>query len=103
MCLQRQLLAMHAPPPTHESLLVWQASMDLVAAVYRLTKLLPIDERYGLSSQLRRAAVSVAVNIAEGSGRVARGDFLHFLSISRGSLREVECFLSVTERLELAK
>jgi four helix bundle protein len=90
---------MHAVATTHKDLIVWQVAMDLVVAVYKVCRALPRDELYGLVSQLRRAAVSVAVNIAEGSARTARGDFLHFLSIARGSLRELECLLEIVARL----
>jgi four helix bundle protein len=86
-------------PPTHESLDVWHVAMVLILEIYRISRSLPAEERYGLVSQMRRAAVSVAVNIAEGAGRHARGDFLRFLSIARGSLREIDCLLRIVERL----
>jgi four helix bundle protein len=73
--------------------------MELVVEVYRISRKLPTDERYGLVSQIRRAAISVTLNIAEGAGGYARGDFLHFLSIARGSLRELECIIAMVERL----
>jgi four helix bundle protein len=79
---------------------VWQKSMDLVVEVYRLTKTLPADERFGLTSQIRRAASSVAANIAEGHGRTHRLDYLRFLSIARGSLSETQTHLLIAERLE---
>jgi four helix bundle protein len=94
---------MAATAPTHESLDVWRVAMELVVEIYRLSRKLPTEERYGLVSQIRRAAISVALNIAEGSGRHARGDFLHFLSIARGSLRELECIVAIVERLGLSR
>ena len=78
---------------------VWQCSLDLVEEVHRLTKRLPIEERFGLSSQLRRAAVSVCTNIAEGYGRDSRAEFRRFLRISRGSVTEVLAILVLVQRL----
>src|SRR6266542_2536034 len=84
---------------TYRDLTVWQKSMDLVAEIYRLTKLFPQDELFGLTSQIRRAAVSVPANIAEGYGRIHRKEYLHHLSIARGSLMEVETHLQIAVRL----
>ena len=86
---------------SHRDLQVWQKAMDLVVAVYELTRGLPKEERYGLTSQLRRAAVSIPSNIAEGYGRVHRGDYIRHLSIASGSLAEVETQLTIAGRLEL--
>ena len=72
-----------------EKLEVWQKSIDFADTVYRLTKQFPDDERFGLTSQMRRAAVSVASNIAEGSARYSRPDFSRFVEIATGSLFEV--------------
>jgi len=83
----------------YRNLVVWQKAMELVEAVYRLTRSFPKEEVYGLTSQLRRAAVSVPCNIAEGQGRRTTGDFLQFLSVARGSLMEVETQLMIAERL----
>jgi len=74
--------------------------MDLVAEIYRLTKAFPKDELYGLVSQMRRAAVSVIANIAEGAARQSRKEFIQYLSVSRASLSELEAELSISERLE---
>ena len=90
------------PLKSYRELDVWRAAMDLVEAVYVLTTTFPPSERYGLTPQLRRAAVSIAANIAEGYGRSHRGDYLHHLSISRGSLMEVETHLALAVRLKLA-
>lgn len=74
----------------HHDLRVWQDAMHLVTSVYRETEKLPPDERFGLISQMRRAAVSIPSNIAEGAARETRRDFLRFLSHARGSLAELE-------------
>ncbi|TWU06910.1 hypothetical protein CA54_53130 [Symmachiella macrocystis] len=73
--------------------------MDVVEAVYRATSTFPADERFGLTQQLRRAVVSVPSNIAEGQGRKSTNEFIHFLSIAKGSLCEVETQLIITQRL----
>ena len=82
-----------------KDLIAWQKAMELVEMVYRLTSQFPADERFGLTSQLRRAAVSIPSNIAEGQGRNSDGDFVRFLSIAYGSLREVETQLLIAVRL----
>jgi four helix bundle protein len=81
---------------------VWQSGMDLVVAVYELTRILPKPEVYGLSSQLQRAAVSVPANIAEGHTRRNLGEYLHFLSIARASLAEADTYLELIPRLGYA-
>lgn len=75
---------------SYKELLVWQGAMDLASATYRTTRLFPKEEMYGLISQLRRSAVSVPSNIAEGQGRATTGEFLQFLGHARGSLFELE-------------
>jgi len=84
----------------YRDLEAWKVSIEMVECVYHLTKVFPAEERYGLMSQMRRAAVSVPSNIAEGSGRTNRKEFLAFLSIARGSLRELETQLTITVRLK---
>jgi len=88
---------------TYRQLEVGQRSIELVEAVYRLTASLPGDEKFGLRAQLQRAAVSIPANIAEGYGRSGRGDYLHHLSIARGSLFELETHLTLAARLGLVK
>lgn len=83
--------------------MVWQAGIELVAEVYRLSAKLPFDEKYGLRSQLQRAAVSVPANIAEGWGRMHRKEYLHHLSIAQGSLAETETHLIIAVRLGFLK
>lgn len=87
----------------YQDLLVWQRSMDLVENVYRLTGGMPSSEQYGLISQMRRAAVSVPSNIAEGYGRQATGEYRHHLSIGRGSLLELETHVLLCVRLKYLK
>lgn len=82
-----------------KELIVWQKAVDLAVAVYEATKRFPSEERYGLASQLRRASVSVASNIAEGQCRGAGGDFIRFLRMARGSLGELETQLILAQRL----
>jgi four helix bundle protein len=86
----------------HERLVAWQVAVDLAAEVYRLSTVFPASERYGLTQQLRRAAISISSNIAEGFGRQTTREFRQFLAVSRGSLREVESLLAVSERLEFS-
>lgn len=83
----------------HEDLLVWQKSMDLVIESYRLAQRLPLNERYGLASQIRRASVSVPANIAEGFGRWHKKEFLRFLLLANGSLKELETHMEIGRRL----
>src|SRR5690348_912144 len=83
----------------YHELIVWQKAMDLVVMVYKLTAGFPREELFGLTLQVRKAAVSVPSNIAEGQGRDTTRDFLHFLSIARGSLQEAETQMFVAERL----
>ena len=79
----------------YQDLIAWQKAKALAAEIYRSTDLFPKTEVYGLTSQLRRAAVSIASNIAEGQGRLTKGEFCHFLGQARGSLLELETQLSI--------
>ncbi len=87
---------------SYRQLDVWRVSMDLVEEVYRATASWPTSEQYGLTWQVRRSAVSVPANIAEGYARTHRGDYLRHLSIARGSIAELETHLLVAERVGLA-
>jgi four helix bundle protein len=82
-----------------KDLVAWQVAMDFAAALYELTRHFPADERFGLRLQLRRAAVSVASNIAEGHGRSRRREFVRFVLIARGSLKEAETQILLSQRL----
>lgn len=89
---------------TYQELIVWQKAMDLVEEVYDISRGFPREEIYGLTSQIRRAAVSIPSNIAEGQGRRTTPDFLRHLSIAYGSLLEVETQTLIASRLSyLAK
>lgn len=78
---------------------VWQSGMDLVEAIYRLTRDFPAQERYGLTSQMRRAAVSIPSNIAEGHAREHLKEYLHHVSIAQASLAELQTQLEIAARL----
>ncbi|MGH9772863.1 MAG: four helix bundle protein [Candidatus Acidiferrales bacterium] len=84
---------------SYRDLTVWQKAMELVTESYRLAKLLPKNESFGLISQIQRSAISIPANIAEGHGREHLGDYLHHLSIANGSLLELETHLPIAERL----
>jgi four helix bundle protein len=84
----------------YRELIVWQKAIDLVESVYRQTAGFPQQELYGLTSQMRRAAVSIPSNIAEGQGRDTTADFLRFLAIAHGSLKEVETQIYIARRLD---
>ena len=88
-----------APIRSHRDLIVWQKAMDLVVSVYRESDAFPKTEIYGLTSQVRRAAVSIPANIAEGQGRRLTGEYIHFLGNARGSLLEVDTHLEIASRL----
>ena len=80
-------------------MVVWQKSMDLVVEVYRCTKSFPRDELFGLTSQMRRASISVPSNISEGKGRYTRGELVQFLFNARGSLLELQTQITLAGRL----
>jgi four helix bundle protein len=85
---------------SYQDLAVWQRGMNLVETIYRVSKNLPADERFGLVTQMCRAAVSIPSNIAEGFGRQASGEYRHHLSMARGSLLELETQVILCQRLE---
>ena len=85
---------------SYQELDVWQKAMDLVVACYEASRGFPAHELYGLTSQLRRAAVSVPANIAEGRGRQHTAEFIQHLSIATGSLAELETHIEIARRLE---
>jgi four helix bundle protein len=85
---------------SYENLRVWEDAVDLAVEIYGLTKHFPKEELFGITSQLRRAVVSVSSNIAEGAGRGSKGDYCRFLDISIGSLPEVENLLVIAYRLD---
>jgi four helix bundle protein len=84
---------------SYKDLIAWQKAMQFVAVIYRETRQFPKEERYGLTNQLRRAAVSVPSNIAEGQARFSQKEFKHFLSQARGSLVEIETQLLISQSL----
>jgi len=84
-------------------LIVWQKSMDLAVGIYRATEKYPKSELFGLALQMRRAAVSIPSNIAEGQSRNSRNEFRHFLGIARGSLAELKTQIELSSRLEMLK
>jgi four helix bundle protein len=88
-------------PQNFHDLTVWQRAIDLTVCIYKLTQKFPKEETYGLTSQLRRASVSVASNIAEGRGRLNPGEFRQFLGIALGSAFEIQTQLLVARRLEI--
>jgi four helix bundle protein len=83
----------------YSELVVWQKAMDLVTAVYKITASFPSEERFGLTSQVSRAAVSIPSNIAEGHGRKSTGAYINHLSIAYGSLMELETQIQIALRL----
>ncbi len=85
---------------TYRDLIVWQKSMDLVLMVYEITNQFPREEVYNLTSQIRRSAVSIPRNIAEGYGRNSSGDYVRFLQIASGSLYEFQTQLEISFRLD---
>lgn len=84
---------------THKDLEVWKLSIELVSDVYKMTKLFPKEESYGITNQIRRAAVSIPANIAEGAGRHGLGELKQFIGIAKGSLSELETLLLISKNL----
>jgi len=87
------------PMKTHHDLNVWKSSAVLAIDVYKLTKTFPKEEIYGLTSQMRRAAVSISSNISEGASRGSKTEFIRFLNIANGSLSELETQLYITSEI----
>jgi four helix bundle protein len=85
----------------HKRLEVWQKSLQLTKVIYEITKKLPADEKYGLVSQMRRAAVSIPSNIAEGAARQTQKDTLQFFIIARGSLSELDTQVELTKIMSM--
>ena len=85
---------------SYRDLEVWKAAVDMVEMTYRVTSEFPADEKYGLKSQMQRAAVSIAANIAEGYGRSHRREYLNYLSMANGSLAEYETHLIIATRVK---
>ncbi len=85
---------------SYRELIVWQKAMVLVKEIYQLTSSFPDDEKFGLISQMRRAAISIPSNIAEGWGRLSRKNYIQFLRISRGSLFELETQILIIKDLK---
>jgi four helix bundle protein len=85
---------------SYRDLIVWQKAMDFVVLCYKIAGTFPKDEIYGLTSQIRRSAVSIPANIAEGHGGEGLGEYIHFLGIAQGSLRETETHLLIASRLD---
>jgi four helix bundle protein len=86
---------------SYRDLRVWQEAMELAEACYRLTGGFPKAEAFGLTSQIRRSSASVAANIAEGYGRQSTGAYIQFLRVAQGSLKELETYLLLSERVGL--
>jgi four helix bundle protein len=84
---------------SYKDLIVWQRAVQMSVAVYKLTASFPVSERFGLTNQLRRAAVSVASNVAEGYGRASKGEYVQFLGHARGSNFEVQTQLAISDQL----
>ncbi len=89
----------NAPISSYRDLLVWQRAMELAVRCYEETKAFPKDEIYGLTSQIRRCATSIAANIAEGYGRDSSGAYVQFLKVAQGSLKELETHVILATRL----
>jgi len=88
---------------TFRDLIAWRKSVDLATAVYRMTEKMAAVERFGLAHQMRRAAVSIASNIAEGNARGMVKDYIHFLVVARGSLAELETQMTIAQELGITR
>jgi four helix bundle protein len=89
---------MNQETKSYRDLVTWQRALDLAHEVNQITRFFPKEERFGLTSQIRRAGVSVPANIAEGQGRLSKGEFRYFLGVARGSLSELDTLLILAER-----
>jgi len=87
----------------YQDLIVWQKSKDLAKQIYRTTSKFPSSETYGLTSQFRRAVISISANLAEGYGRKSRPEFAQFVTIATGSATELECLIILAEELGFIK
>ncbi len=87
--------------PNYEKLEIWQEAMDLTKEVYKITQKFPSEEKFGLVDQIRRAIVSVALNIAEGQGRGTKPEFRRFLQMALGSLNETSTLLTLSSELSI--
>lgn len=94
-------MASNEPLKSHKDLDVWKVAMDLAEASYSQTRDFPKDEMFGMTSQIRRAAASIAANIAEGYGRETTATFIQFLRVAQGSQKELETHLLLAERVGL--
>lgn len=92
----------NSPGQSYRNLRVWNEAMTLAEQCYRLTRGFPKDELYGMTSQIRRSAASVPANIAEGYGRESRGEYVQFLRVAQGSLKELETHILLSQRVGLA-
>ncbi len=88
---------------SYKDLVVWQKSFDLSLLIYKITSTFPKDESYGLISQMRRSAISIPSNVAEGSIRGSKKDFCHFLRIASGSLAELQTQIEISKSLNYIK
>lgn len=86
---------------SYRDLRVWQEGMNLAAACYQVTEVFPKEEIYGMTSQIRRSAASIPANTAEGYGREYRAEYIHFLRIAQGSLKELETHLFLSQRVNI--
>ena len=93
-------LGMNIPPRSYKDLLVWQKGIELAKIVYRLTRNYPTEEKFGLVAQMRRAAVSIPSNLAEGQARHTTGEFVQFISHAEGSAAELDTQLILSLELE---
>ncbi|MGN6354091.1 MAG: four helix bundle protein [Parafilimonas sp.] len=89
------------PDKPHKKLDAWKLSFEFVKEIYLVTEVFPSSEKFGLTSQLRRASVSIPTNIAEGAGRKSKKEFINFLSIALGSISEVDTLLLLSRDLKL--